>query len=134
MKQPRFLPALQAVLVTGFLAVQLSGQEARPTATSHELQGRDDCLMCHRPGAMEPVPDVPVSHEGRTNATCLWCHAPDAEMLTTDPPHIPHELAGRDNCLMCHAAGAMEAVPDVPASHAGRTIEFCRMCHEPAGG
>ncbi len=42
--------------------------------TSHDLEGKDNCLMCHAPGVMEPVPDAPESHEGRGIETCLWCH------------------------------------------------------------
>jgi hypothetical protein len=89
--------------------------------------------MCHTPGAMAPVPDVPASHAERPNETCQWCHAADAGIQTTDPPAIAHDTAGRDNCLMCHTPGAMAPVPDVPASHEGRGNEHCGMCHKPAG-
>ena len=41
---------------------------------SHDLAGKDNCLMCHTAGVMEPVPDVPASHEGRVNENCVWCH------------------------------------------------------------
>ena len=74
MKQFRFLPTLGAVLVAGILAAPLSGQAARPKATIHDIAGRDNCLMCHTAGAMEPVPDVPASHEGRGNEHCQLCH------------------------------------------------------------
>jgi hypothetical protein len=130
MKQFRFLPALGAILFAGVLATPLSGQATKPIATSHDLEGRDNCLMCHTAGAMEPVPDVPASHEGRTNEMCQWCHAPDSPMITTDVKAIGHDLEGRDNCLMCHTAGAMEPVPDVPASHEGRGNEHCQLCHK----
>jgi hypothetical protein len=42
---------------------------------------------------------------------------------------VSHDLEGKTNCLMCHTAGAMEPVPDVPASHEGRVNEQCMMCH-----
>ena len=134
MNRTRFLPAIGAVALAAFLVVPLSGQAIKPPATSHELENRDDCLMCHRAGAMEPVPDVPASHDGRGNEVCQWCHAPDSPMLTYDVKAVGHDLAGRDDCLMCHRAGAMEPVPDVPASHEGRGSEHCQMCHPPPEG
>jgi hypothetical protein len=114
----------------GLGAVQ---QAAKPPAVKHDLAGRDQCLMCHTAGVMEPVPDVPADHGERPNDTCVWCHAPDAEIQGAEPPAISHDLAGRDNCLMCHTPGVMEPVPDVPATHEGRGSEHCRMCHNPAG-
>lgn len=44
---------------------------------------------------------------------------------------VSHDLEGKANCLMCHAVGVMPPVPDVPASHEGRTVETCMMCHAP---
>jgi hypothetical protein len=44
---------------------------------------------------------------------------------------VSHDLEGKAQCLMCHTAGVMEPVPDVPASHEGRTNETCMMCHAP---
>ena len=114
------------------VANPLSAQE-KTTAVSHDLEGKANCLMCHTAGAMEPVPDVPASHEGRANETCMMCHAPDSPMVTTGATAISHDLEGKGNCLMCHAAGAMEPVPDVPASHEGRTVEMCQWCHKAAG-
>ena len=110
-------------------ATPASAQMEGLMAVSHDTEGRAQCLMCHTPGRMEPVPDAPASHEGRTDAVCLWCHATDSPMLTTAPTPVPHALEGRDSCLMCHAAGAMEPVPDVPASHEGRENSHCTMCH-----
>ncbi len=123
-----------AVLVTGSLVAPASAQEAaKPKVMSHDLAGRENCLMCHS-GTMPNVPGVPASHAERPNEICQWCHAPDAEMLTKDPKTVSHELEGRDNCLMCHKAGAMEAVPDAPASHEGREIKWCSMCHVAKSG
>jgi hypothetical protein len=124
-----------AMLVAGFTAAPALGQGAtKPTAVSHDLEGRDQCLMCHTAGVMEPVPDVPESHVDRPNETCLWCHAQDAPMQTADPKPISHETAGREKCLMCHKAGAMEPVPDVPASHEPIAEQYCGLCHKKAGG
>jgi len=46
-------------------------------------------------------------------------------------PTIPHPLEGRDNCLACHETGAGGATK-IPDDHAGRTIEMCQACHQPA--
>lgn len=104
----------------------------KPPVVQHDLAGRDNCVMCHKAGAMEAVPDAPASHEGWPNDLCISCHAADAAVQTTAPPAIPHPLQGRDNCMMCHKAGAMEPVPDAPADHEGRDNKFCTACHKPA--
>jgi hypothetical protein len=56
-------------------AADASMQTATPTAVAHELEGRDQCMMCHTPGRMEPVPDAPADHEGRADNLCTLCHA-----------------------------------------------------------
>jgi len=50
-------------------------QTATANAIAHELEGRDNCAMCHS-GAMEGMPVVPASHEGRGDDICTMCHAP----------------------------------------------------------
>ena len=107
--------------------------QVKPKVMSHDTVNKEDCLMCHRAGLMEPVPDVPESHAGRTSDVCLWCHATDSPMQTVTPPATTHDTAGRETCLMCHRAGLMEPVPDVPESHAGRSSETCLWCHTVAG-
>lgn len=47
-----------------------------PPVITHDIAGREDCLMCHAPGAMEPVTDTPANHEGRENTHCQMCHHP----------------------------------------------------------
>ena len=53
-------------------------QSADPPAMAHKLEGQTQCMMCHTPGRMEPVPDAPASHEGREDKTCTMCHAAPA--------------------------------------------------------
>jgi hypothetical protein len=48
-------------------------QTATPPAVPHELEGRDECGMCHSSG-MEGMPQSPADHEGRPNDSCLLCH------------------------------------------------------------
>ena len=48
-------------------------QTATANAISHDLEGKDNCMMCHS-GAMEGMPAAPASHEGREADTCQMCH------------------------------------------------------------
>ena len=128
-----FVSLLGACLFAVLLAQPLSAQE-KPAVPTHDMEGKANCLMCHAPEVMPPVPDVPATHEARPNESCLWCHAADSPMQTTGAPQTSHDLEGKDNCLMCHAAGVMEPVPDAPESHEGRGIETCLWCHTKAGG
>jgi hypothetical protein len=129
----RRIASLSGVLfVLALMASPLTGQ-LKTKPVTHDLEGRDNCLMCHTPGAMPQVPDVPESHKGRTVETCMWCHGPDSDMVKIGAPAIPHTLEGRDNCTMCHAPGAMPQVPDEPENHEGRTVDQCQWCHKPAG-
>ena len=48
-------------------------------AIAHDLAGREKCLMCHRQGVMEAVPDIPADHAPRAETTCGMCHKPAAK-------------------------------------------------------
>lgn len=123
-----------ALFLMGAMVSPLTAQ-VKTKPTTHDLAGRDNCLMCHTPGVMEPVPDTPKSHEGRVNEQCVWCHAPDALMVTVGATQFTHDPAGKENCLMCHTPGVMAPVPDIPAeTHDGRVNEQCVWCHTKAGG
>ena len=128
MSHARFVSAMGVLLLAGVLAVPAFGQNP-PPPVSHDVQGRDNCMMCHTAGAMEAVPDAPASHAGRGNETCMWCHATDSPMLTTPPKAVSHGVQGREQCMMCHTPGAMEAIPDAPANHEGRDVKYCTLCH-----
>jgi hypothetical protein len=127
----RFVP-VGAILLLAVGAVPAVAQDAaKPPVVTHDLEGRDQCTMCHS-GAMPDVPAAPKeTHKGLESNTCLWCHAADAAMQTKTPKVIPHDLEGRDQCTMCHS-GAMPDVPASPADHKERKSEDCRMCHSPA--
>ncbi len=119
--------------VLTFAAGSLGAQE-KPPVTTHDLEGKEACLMCHAPEIMPPVPDVPPeTHAGRANETCQWCHAADSPMQTTGASKTSHDLEGKEACLMCHAPGVMPPVPDAPESHEGRADETCLWCHTKAG-
>ena len=134
----RFLTScLGGLFLLAILAGPLSSQEpVKPKVTSHDLAGKENCMMCHAPGVMPPVPDAPAeTHKGRGNESCQWCHAADSPMQTVGATKTPHDLAGKDNCMMCHAAGVMPPATDIPAeTHKGRGNETCLWCHTPGGG
>lgn len=119
-----------------------------PPPIPHSLDGRQDCVICHATG-VGGAPKFPADHTGRTSAMCQGCHKPGAATKPSSassssapaaqatkpapgtPPKIPHPLQNRDNCLACHATGVGGA-PKTPASHAGRTNDTCKGCHQPA--
>ena len=126
---------IRNVVITAAMLLVVAGsavaQDAKPTVVSHDLAGKENCVMCHS-GAMEGIPAQPADHEGRAVDTCVMCHAADAEMQTSAASVTPHDLAGKEACSMCHS-GAMEGMPAAPASHEGRGDDTCAMCHVPAG-
>lgn len=129
----RIVGTIALLLLAGVFAVPaLEQDQAKPQAVSHEVERRDRCMMCHRAGAMELVPDAPASHAERTNDTCMLCHAPGSAMLTTTAPAVSHSLEGRNQCMECHEAGATEAIPDAPSGHEAIDLEYCTMCHQVA--
>jgi len=42
----------------------------------HDIEGRENCLLCHASGTSEGIPS---SHQGRTSDTCIACHQPEGE-------------------------------------------------------
>ncbi|MBI3982600.1 MAG: hypothetical protein HY337_06790 [Gemmatimonadetes bacterium] len=136
MMRERWLIPLALVAVAVFAVdpalSQTPAAAAKPPAMKHAAAGRDNCLMCHARGVMEPVPDVPENHADRPVEACQWCHAPDAAMQTKTAQPMKHAAAGREKCMMCHNPGVMEAVPDVPADHKGRAEKLCGLCHQAA--
>jgi hypothetical protein len=110
------------------------------SAIPHDLEGRDDCLLCHELGGAKPFPEY---HEGWTLETRTLCHqvaapAEDEEAETEeaepaaaeDPLSIPHDLEGRDDCLLCHD---LDGANPFPEDHEGRTSDICQACHKPGG-
>lgn len=91
----------------------------------HPLEGREDCLMCHGEGKIDPYPP---DHVGRPSSTCLICHG-TTEAEEHLPAVVKHDLEGRSNCLMCHAVDLL------PVSHktAGFSNSDCLLCHVPIG-
>lgn len=121
-----------AVAGTGIEAQETppeASETVKPSAVSHDVAGKEACLVCHAMGA-SPILDVPADHEVRPNETCMWCHASDSPMLTVQPSNTPHRRATTEtNCLGCHGVEANPDVVDVPATHEGRENESCMWCH-----
>ncbi len=92
----------------------------------HELQGREECLSCHGPKGLRPVP---ASHDGRGKDSCMGCHQTVELRPAGGIPRTPHDLAGREDCLGCHKTGFLQTMP---ADHAGRSQDKCKECHKPA--
>ena len=109
-------------------------------AMKHEIVGKEQCLTCHGPKGISPMPS---NHEGRPQESCLVCHKPgptptpgaakpsSGGALPGAPGAIPHAIEGKEKCDMCHAgAGSLKPVP---ADHAGRANTTCTACHKPVG-
>jgi cytochrome b subunit of formate dehydrogenase len=103
----------------------------------HPVEGQEQCDACHGPDGVKPQP---ADHEGRPVESCLICHQPGAAAEpgteTTPgaggaPGAIPHAVEGREQCDLCH--GAEGSLSPLPASHEGRQVETCQLCHKPAG-
>ncbi|MFQ6015864.1 MAG: c-type cytochrome [Anaerolineae bacterium] len=104
---------------------------APPPHIPHDLEGRDNCRMCHEAGTVG-APTFPADHAELTNDVCQRCHVVAVQPIKIPAgvtiPHIPHDLIGRDDCLMCHKLGTSQA-PRVPDDHAGLPSELCQSCH-----
>jgi mono/diheme cytochrome c family protein len=114
---------------------------AAPPAISHELVGREDCLMCHKLGTAN-APRVPDNHNGLTSSICDTCHTSFGEIAGAEEgteipiaevPPIPHGLEGFGSCSLCHLEGS-PGVPRFPDDHEGRRDDLCAACHSPATG
>jgi hypothetical protein len=114
----RILPGL--ALLSALLLLAATAYGLQIPQVPHPTEGREDCLSCHGPGEMAPVPE---DHAGRDNDSCTMCHEPGE---VTAMPTVPHPVEDREDCLSCHDTGQM--VP-FPADHEGRANEGCLGCH-----
>ncbi len=107
-------------------------------AMKHEIVGKEQCLTCHGPKGISPMPS---NHEGRPQESCLVCHKPGPTPTPGAakpsggapgaPGAIPHAVEGKEKCDMCHAGTG--SLKPVPADHAGRANTTCTACHKPVG-
>jgi mono/diheme cytochrome c family protein len=111
---------------------------AAPPVISHEVEGRADCLVCHKLGTAD-APRVPDNHDGLTGDLCQTCHmevgeiaaVSEGEVSVAEASSIPHGLQGFDACTQCHEEGG-PGIPRFPDDHRGRTDDLCTACHSPA--
>lgn len=108
-------------------------------AMKHEIIGKEQCLACHGPKGVSPMPS---NHEGRPQESCLVCHKPGptptpgaTQPGATKPAGvagaIPHALEGKEKCDQCHAgAGSLKPLP---ADYSGSANTTCTACHSLAG-
>lgn len=118
-------------------AAQATAPASGPPVIPHPLQGRDDCLACHRTG-LGGAPVVPADHQGRTSATCRGCHQPAASAAGEQPLILPtpvtfvKQVASTSSCVECHktlATAQAKVVQDWESSiHSQRGVS-CTDCH-----
>ena len=99
-------------------------------ATSHPIQGLDECSVCHRP---EGARAFKTEHPWATNEACKSCHqtAPEPRNVPAaahpeDAKEIPHSTEKLGDCLACH--GPTRASP-VKEEHPWSPNETCSACH-----
>lgn len=106
-----------------------------PPPITHDLVGREECLMCHKMG-IGYAPRIPENHEALPVDLCQTCHSPgpgevrreETPVAGLTPPQVPHPLEDRTDCRLCHETGVGDA-PQFPADHADRANEVCSVCH-----
>lgn len=112
---------------------------AAPPAIPHDVEGREDCLVCHKLGTAD-APRVPDNHDGLAGDICQTCHTAVAEIVgdggeeevvVAEIPTIPHGLEGFAACTQCHEEGG-PGIPQFPEDHIGRSDDLCTACHSPA--
>ncbi len=113
-------------------------EQAKPT--THPVAGRENCAMCHQPGA--GAKPSPADHSGRTNDTCLMCHkaeaAAPAQSAAATAPAAPAAPAAASAPVQA-AASQPPASPAQPAAAAApaeqpkadpiKVSAGCRGCH-----
>jgi mono/diheme cytochrome c family protein len=102
-------------------------------ATSHPIDGLDDCLVCHAPRASKPFKST---HPWSTNEACGGCHqsAPRLKALAVAKPPVdakdtPHPTKKLEDCLLCH--GPTGGSP-VSKDHPWSSNDTCSSCHQTA--
>ncbi|MHB1133280.1 MAG: cytochrome c3 family protein [Chloroflexota bacterium] len=110
------VPLLIALLwVATAAAASLDG----PPVTPHPLDGRADCLVCHKTSGSQAMP---ANHEGRASATCVSCHPAGGPASTASTPTAP-----------AASVTAPQSQSSAPKS-SPTTNESCLACHQDASG
>ena len=100
-------------------------------ATSHPIDGLDDCLVCHAPKAAKPFKST---HPWSTNEACGSCHQSAPKLSTikisakpADAKAIPHSVEKLSDCLVCHGPAAPN---QMKKDHPWSTNDTCSACHD----
>lgn len=111
-----------AILAAG-TAFAAPSEQAKPT--SHPVEGREKCTMCHQPGG--GVKAAPADHAGRTDQMCVACHQPAAKAPAAQPAATPAQQATGQQ------SAAQAVAPKAPAKvDPEKTTATCRTCHNKA--
>ncbi len=96
-------PVTATVAVTATIAATGTPMPAASAGPiPHELEGRENCLLCHDRGAAVPFP---ADHVGRSNQSCQACHQPAA---ASPPAGVAAGFANdvlplfQAKCVACH--------------------------------
>ena len=99
---------------------QTASTTGGPKPIPHSIQGRENCLTCHTPGAgLKPSP---VDHAGRGSDTCVICHkaaegrnsggaAEAAEPVKARP--TPDPVKASVGCRGCHNQPEFQIVSNI---------------------
>jgi hypothetical protein len=138
---PRLLAALALVVAAGSATIFAFPGPVQATPdlqpkTTHPVQGRENCLMCHQVGG--GVKPSPASHSSYTNAMCLGCHPtgdaaaasaqpnPQAESAKSTDPAAP---AQPQQSQPASAAPLAQAAP-ASATPVQQPSPTCMDCHK----
>ncbi len=124
------------VMAFAFAGAALAEPSLQPK-TTHPIQGREDCTVCHQPGG--GVRPSPANHSAYSNAMCQGCHpagtaaepaAPAAPPTQPVPATQPAPAAQPTPAPQQPPASQPAAAPQPPAQAAPAAEPSCLDCHK----
>lgn len=94
-------PAIATVAATA-IATGMPTPAVSAGPIPHEVEGRENCLLCHDRGAAVPFP---TDHIGRSNESCQACHQPAAASpQASAAPGFARDVLPlfQAKCVACH--------------------------------
>ncbi len=124
------IPACAALVLLGGQMSQPAGAFAAPAEqvkpTSHPVEGRENCLMCHQPGTgLKPAP---ADHAGRPKEACLGCHTPQAS-AAAQPAQGGAPAQPAQGTAPAKPAASANPTPEQPKVDLAAATRNCRSCH-----
>jgi len=83
--------AIGVAIAVATFGLAVAAPELQPK-TTHDVQGREDCLICHQVGG--GVKPSPSNHAAYTNAMCLGCHPAGNASRSPEPPKQEAPVSG----------------------------------------